>query len=206
LFYAIRFQNTGTDTAYEVHIVDTIDMNLDLSSLRIIGTSHPMILEATSDGILDFQFRNIMLPDSFVDEPNSHGYIHYTINHLPGLSEGTPIENQAFIYFDQNSPVITNQTLNTMVSMIPVSISDPEFSDDIKIYPNPFNDKITVVSKNSVNYKLTVMDIQGRQLIYSELTGNHSDINLNSLTSGVYLYKLINPESGHSINGKLIKR
>ena len=32
LEYTIRFQNTGTDTAYTVRIVDTLDIDLDISS------------------------------------------------------------------------------------------------------------------------------------------------------------------------------
>jgi hypothetical protein len=39
--YQIRFQNTGTDTAFTVVVVDTLSDRLDWSTFRMIGTSHP---------------------------------------------------------------------------------------------------------------------------------------------------------------------
>lgn len=41
LDYRIRFQNTGTDTAIFIHVLDTISPYLDLSTLSIGAVSHP---------------------------------------------------------------------------------------------------------------------------------------------------------------------
>lgn len=39
--YVVRFQNTGNDTAFRIVIEDTLDVNLDWSTLQPVNTSHP---------------------------------------------------------------------------------------------------------------------------------------------------------------------
>ena len=41
LDYTIRFQNTGTDTAFTVVVVDTLAVELDIASLELGAASHP---------------------------------------------------------------------------------------------------------------------------------------------------------------------
>jgi len=48
-----------------------------------------------------------MLLDSNANEPDSHGYVSYQVRHR-SLAVGTEIENEAYIYFDLNLPVLTN--------------------------------------------------------------------------------------------------
>ena len=67
LDYRIRFQNTGTDTAFTVVVRDTIEAGLDLATLQIGVSSHPMQVELR-DRALAFVFENILLPDSNVNE------------------------------------------------------------------------------------------------------------------------------------------
>lgn len=114
LHYLIRFQNTGTDSARIVRIRDTLDADLDPGTFRFIGASHPCLPSLSGMGNLEFTFNNIMLPDSNVDEPGSHGWVLYRIETDYGVPEGTVINNDASIYFDYNSPVVTNTT-NTII-------------------------------------------------------------------------------------------
>ncbi len=112
--YKIRFQNTGTDTAFQVLIVDTLPAMLDAQTLELGASSHPYRLDIYPGGILHFVFQPIALPDSNVNEPASHGYLQFRIAQLPDLADGTQIENQAAIYFDQNDPVYTNTAYHTI--------------------------------------------------------------------------------------------
>lgn len=43
--YLIRFQNTGTDTAFKVVIRDQLDKNLDWNSFEVLSSSHPYSLQ-----------------------------------------------------------------------------------------------------------------------------------------------------------------
>jgi len=115
LEYLVRFQNTGTDTAFTVVITDTISSFLDLSSLEVLGSTHPMTHQITNSNVLEFTFSNILLPDSNVNEQASHGSVMYSIKQNSSNVVGDTIENTANIYFDFNAPVITNTTISPIV-------------------------------------------------------------------------------------------
>lgn len=111
LTYIVRFQNTGTDTAYNIYVRDTLDLpNLDMNGFRILGASHPYQVTMSPGGQLEFAFPNIMLPDSGANQLASNGYFTYEVAPKAGLPLGTVIDNSASIYFDFNAPVKTNTT------------------------------------------------------------------------------------------------
>ena len=118
LLYTIRFQNTGTDTAFNVTIRDTLNSFLDAMSINVVGASHPFLKHFEEDSILVINFNNILLPDSNINEPGSKGFISFYSeikNNVPLESE---ITNSAAIYFDFNLPVITNSVANIFTEPI----------------------------------------------------------------------------------------
>lgn len=113
--FLVRFQNTGNASAQNIRIIDTLDVNFDLSTLRVIANSHSVMTTIDEEQrTVDFFFENIMLPDSVNNEPDSHGLISYEITPSPDLLVGTVLENTAYIYFDNNEPIITNTTWTTI--------------------------------------------------------------------------------------------
>jgi uncharacterized repeat protein (TIGR01451 family) len=66
--YLVRFQNTGTDTAFNVVVSDVLNNLLDPASFQILGTSHNSKVTRNGSTIY-FEFLNILLPDSNVNEP-----------------------------------------------------------------------------------------------------------------------------------------
>ncbi|MBL0342526.1 MAG: hypothetical protein IPP71_17465 [Bacteroidetes bacterium] len=106
-----------------MNIYDQLDVDLDLNSLIVTGSSHP-VTSWNVDGnrMLHFSFANINLPDSGTNEPASHGFIRYKIRPLTFLTIGNTITNEAAIYFDNNLPVITNSTTNEIV--VPSGINE----------------------------------------------------------------------------------
>ncbi|MBT8231252.1 MAG: hypothetical protein HKO66_14820 [Saprospiraceae bacterium] len=116
LRYRVRFQNTGNYPATTVIIGDMISESLDINTLKILDTSHPMTEVYHDDNHLRFIYENINLPDSVNNEPESHGFVFFEIWPHTELPEYTEIENTAFIYFDLNEPVITNTVRNTLVT------------------------------------------------------------------------------------------
>lgn len=116
LEYNINFQNTGNDTAFRVMIEDTLNPFLDLSTFEIIGSSHPMVANLDyPNRVVNFIFENILLADSNIDEPNSHGYVRYRIKPLQGIPDSVTVSNTAYIYFDFNPAVITNTATSHLV-------------------------------------------------------------------------------------------
>ncbi|MBK7969795.1 MAG: hypothetical protein IPK08_13115 [Bacteroidetes bacterium] len=146
--YLIRFQNTGNDTAFNVVILDTLDNNLNFSTFELLDASHSLQTEIKNDGAIKFSFLNILLVDSVANEPESHGYIRYRIRGNSGLADSTEINNTAYIYFDYNTAIITNTTLNTFVFVLPTGISEIANKDNVFIYPNPLSESATMTFNN----------------------------------------------------------
>src|SRR5690606_2721585 len=108
LTYTINFQNTGNYPAEDIYILDTLDQDLDVSSIQILGASHNIMTPYLHGNTILFDFEDIWLADSVSNEPESHGFVTYSIKTKPGLAQGTQIKNSASIYFDYNLPVLTN--------------------------------------------------------------------------------------------------
>ena len=68
LEYTIRFQNTGNDTAFVVRLLNALPQELDKTTLKIGASSHPMTYSLKGNGVLEFLYTNILLPDSTTNE------------------------------------------------------------------------------------------------------------------------------------------
>ena len=127
LRYTVRFQNTGTDVAYRVVVVDTLATDLEISTLQVGAVSHAYTLTISGKvrPVLTFTFDNIMLPDSSKNLAGSNGFISFTIKPKSNLPEKTEIKNFADIFFDYNEPVRTNTTFNQIYD-VPLVLNDSQ--------------------------------------------------------------------------------
>ncbi len=195
LEYIIRFQNTGTDTAFNVVIYDTLSAYLDITTIEPGSSSHPYTLDIFESNILRWAFENILLPDSNVNEPESNGFLKYKIHQVPGNTKGTVIENRAGIKFDFNEPVITNIVFNTVGNIDSITLNMPViYAQDIsvKVYPNPFN-STTTFEIQGINEPVTfeLYNIIGEQVkSISEITDKKFIISRENLSNGIYIYKI----------------
>jgi hypothetical protein len=194
--YLIRFQNTGTDTAFTVRILDTLSQFLDIATIRPGGSSHPYSFNMVGPGVAQFIFSNIMLPDSNVNEPASNGYVKFAIKPKSDLPNATAIENQAAIYFDFNEPVMTNKTLHTIGEKF-LNVSTVVFRPgvELEIYPNPASVRATFFIKSATPLAgtLRLFDLQGRQIRTQPFSTNTFEMDATALSPGMYLFRL---ESG----------
>jgi uncharacterized repeat protein (TIGR01451 family) len=189
LTYLIRFQNTGTDTAFQVKIKDMIPSQLNPATIVPGAASHNYNW-VVLNGELIFDFLNINLPDSFTNEPNSHGFVKFRIKQNAGNLPGTVIANQAGIYFDANPAVITNQTFNT----IPLPTSLPQQSvQDVIFMPNPVKDQLQLVLpfENIGNTTIEFIDVLGKNVQAQSIENKVSQINCTGLSRGIYMVRLI---------------
>lgn len=163
LTYNIEFQNTGTDTAFNIKLVDELDQNLDLSTLVINGSSHKLNY-ALQNRTLSFFFNNILLPDSNKNYQKSIGFVAYSLKPKPDIL-GKKIKNKASIFFDFNAPIITNTTSHT-IGLIHGKINYED--DQLIAYPIPLKGKLLNIYINIVstgNASLELYDINGRKLM-----------------------------------------
>jgi len=134
LEYTIRFQNTGNYPAEFVRIIDTLGAGLDPGSFRFLGSSHPCTWKLSGKGVVEFFFKDINLPDSVSNEPESHGFVSFNVRMQPTMGLGDIAENFADIYFDFNDPVRTNTAGTQIVYFLP---NNPPSGAGMSARPNP---------------------------------------------------------------------
>jgi uncharacterized repeat protein (TIGR01451 family) len=201
LTYTVHFQNTGTASAINIRIVDTLSANLDLATFQVINSSHTNSVTLNGN-ILTVRFPNIMLPDSFANSDASKGFVQYRIKPLSGITEGTEITNTAWIYFDYNAPIATNTTVN-LFDVTGIS-EKSEQASRLTVYPNPVNDQTNILysieNKSLVN--IAVYNFMGTLVTTirneQQPAGNYKKV-FNAkeygLSAGIYFVRL-------SVNGK----
>jgi uncharacterized repeat protein (TIGR01451 family) len=188
LTYTVRFQNTGTAPAQNVYILDTLDSNLDWSTFMPMQSSHPMTIVDLGNGVKRFEFSQIWLPDSTSNEPASHGALTYRIQENANNIVGSTIENTAYIYFDWNSPIVTNTTFNVNSDNWAVY---EKLNQPISIFPNPTNKELIIQNpfdNEKSNY--IIFDCFGKIIAIGDLESNLTKIFVDQFENGLYFLQI----------------
>ena len=191
LTYTIYFQNTGNDTAQHVYILDTLDNDIDESSVQLLAYSHEPLVQVMGN-VMKFNFPNINLVDSTTDEPHSHGYVQYRVRLKDGLVPGTIINNTAHIVFDFNTPVVTNTTFNQIDVFTAPQHPKGEHGVVAEIYPNPVESggelKLLFNGGERKEGLLTIYDLSGRKVFEKKIISSmqSQSVGLPRLVAGVY--------------------
>lgn len=202
LDYLIRFQNTGTDTAFYVEIQDTLSPWLDPASIRQVSASHPFRWSLSGAGIVKFIFDPIALPDSNANELASHGFVRFSIAQRPGNPLGAVLENRAGIYFDHNPVVLTNIANHTVcvdfieidLENVPVRTPDqPETG--LLVFPNPAGQEVRVQIETAHfnGGQVHLLDVYGRVLWQQTAFSETLILRRNGLAGGVYFVEFEAP-------------
>ncbi|MFM6935269.1 MAG: T9SS type A sorting domain-containing protein [Flavobacteriales bacterium] len=199
LTYTIRFQNTGTAPAQNIYIIDTLDADLDWSSLTLVEATHNMQIVNLGNGVIRFEFPNIWLADSTTNEAESHGHLVYRIMESTSAHAGTEIENTAYIYFDWNTPIVTNTTYN--INVIVIGGVEENGAEIAMVYPNPATESLTISYDGKFDYQL--VDLSGR-IITSGSGSDKETISISSAAVGIYQLT-VNGSKGNS-SLKVIKQ
>lgn len=195
LHYTIRFQNTGNFYATFVKITNDLSDKLDWTTFQLISTSHSNKVEIKNENQIEFFFQAIYLPASINNEPKSHGYITYKIKPKNTVKIGDVINNHAKIYFDYNSPIITNTVNTEIVKEAPLN-ENLNLEKDFNIYPNPVSDILTI----DTNYNLSetlIFNNLGQKILRFKGTRK---INVSKLNKGVYHIMIF------GLNGEILNR
>lgn len=83
------------------------------------------------------------------------------------------------------------------------NVSSFEIETDLNIYPNPFENQISIRSNELIN-SISLSDVNGKTIMMENLNNKSTSIQTTNLTSGIYLIRL-NLESGKTITQKVIK-
>jgi uncharacterized repeat protein (TIGR01451 family) len=209
MIYTVDFQNTGTYSARNVVVIDSISSELDMSTFKLISGSPTLPRVTSKDGRrLIFDFDNINLPDSKTNEPLSHGQFVYSLFSKNKLPIGDVINNTAYIYFDFNLPIVTNTTVNIIGEKTKLYTYEITKDNDVLVYPNPTTQNINIILANTNNaWTISVTDVLGREIYYhsTAINENNISIDLNSMP-GIYFMKIINMTTYQSKVEKIILR
>jgi uncharacterized repeat protein (TIGR01451 family) len=210
--YTLYFQNTGTDTAFNVFLLDTLSEHLDLTTFEPGPASHDYEVIWQEGSAVRFDFPNIMLPDSFVNEPASNGFVQFSIMPKEDLELPAWIFNKVGIYFDFNEPVITNTVYHTIdTGFLKVVTSVDWWAKDIEeveVSPNPSSDwvKWKWDADKEVEGRLEILDLMGKTVMSTPIRGSEVKMNVGQLSSGHYLFKITDRERLFSSGKILVKR
>jgi len=208
--YTIRFQNTGTDTAFNVVISDTLTSGLLANTFEMISSSHTC-KTTIRDNIVFFEFINILLPDSNINETKSHGFVCFRIKPHSSVPSGATVTNKAAIYFDYNLPVITN-TAETFIKpfvVVPLTL--------ISFTAVPQNDNTTALywnTANEINTKHFVIEQSNDGRSFTTVTNtvakgkasNSYAITVADITTGIIFFRLkIVDHDGSFVYSPIIK-
>lgn len=202
--YTVRFQNTGTDTAFKVIIKDTLSQKLSFESFEMLSSSHPYYIEVEDGYTAKWVFEDILLPDSNINEAASHGFVKYRISTASILEIGDSLNNRAAIYFDFNAPVITNTVSHYIVEQQSTSIQAVDWIP-LQVFPNPVHTMVTFEASEAwKRASLTLIDLRGKvvkQVVAGQ--GNRIQVSRGTLVPGVYIYKF-STSNGKQAFGKIV--
>ena len=209
--YRIRFQNTGTDTAFTVVIRDTLSEFLDLSTLSLGNSSHEYTARVDQARTLIFTYNNILLPDSTTNLEASQGFVDFSISPLQSAPLETVIENSAGIYFDFNEPVITNTVFHTLgrdFLEVVNSTINPGFNLSWEVYPNPSQGNIVIELAGEIptDARLLIFNSLGEPLLQLPCNGERTEASVAHLPAGWYHLQLRNAAGEVLGNAKLVKQ
>ncbi len=193
----VHFQNIGNYKAQNVIVLDTLDADLDWTTMRPVYQSHPCVVTMDNNGVAKFTFNNINLPAQMNDDFGSNGMLTYTIKTKKNLPVGTQFTNSAAIYFDFNKPVVTNTTLNTLGSTQDVPVMNNNNGGSFKVYPNPASNLFYVqlnITGANIETAMKVTDLTGKILLsknYTLTAGQQViEADVTSFTPGIYFISL----------------
>jgi hypothetical protein len=127
LDYLIRFENPTSESIKTITVANTLDKNIDLSSILIKESSHTMTSYKVGDKIY-FVFENINLGGN---TGNNDGYVAFQCKFKEDVADGTIITNLAELTFDEKKET-TNTTINTIVTNTPCVTQ----SKDVNVCPS----------------------------------------------------------------------
>lgn len=208
LKYLISFQNTNNTTLSYVNFYDTLSPDLDVSSFKIIYSSHPVEVIIIGN-LVQMKFDNINLPNNTTDEANSFIYASFNVKTKPNTDFKHTINNSAAVTFNSTAKLLSNTTETSLLTSTQEKISG---LDRLNIYPNPIGQNGGLCSfqlEKPSNLSWYISDVTGRKIL-SQATKKYTQgkhfIEFESiqLIPGNYQFHLISKEAEQTI--RMIKQ
>jgi hypothetical protein len=212
LRYQISFNNFGTDTVFYAVIIDTLDLNLDMSYIQETGSNKHYYTEVQTDpdnqykGILIWHFPDIRLapnPGMDYESLSSGSYIGFKVITKP-MSNGYVLKNIASVFYDNVYAGSTNPVYCTMQLTGIDELNTP--GGLLAFYPNPFQEQVNLVHPFRKDDLVKVFNSNGQE-VYRETLCTDQDrlsLELPHVSSGIYVIQVLS--EGKVLQGKVLKQ
>lgn len=107
------------------------------------------------------------------------------------------------IVIDSNGAAISYLLIDDVTLSQCTGIEEQKENVEIKLYPNPFNDNITIKIKSHELSEIILYDITSRKILQQQFT-NSVSLSTEQLAKGLYLYEVRNKD-GSCKKGKVVK-
>lgn len=203
--YTVEFQNLGTDTAFNVTIVDTIPSKFDVYSIKLLSASSNNISATIKGAVVSFKLNQVRLTPKTFDEAKSKGFISFSIELKDTLKIGEQVKNKAGIYFDYEDEVVTNQS-NVERVKNSASVQSSELMNNIPFaaYPNPSTNHLSLQTYDGKNIESVKFFSMTGQELFAE-SSNGIDFDISSWPNGLFLVVVkIDGQTYTVMNSKLV--
>lgn len=112
------------------------------------------------------------------------------------MTVGDTINNIAYIYFDYNTPVVTNLAMTRINTLV----SDNEFEQaEFSIYPNPTAHSFVIrLNTSSKARTVEIYSVLGERKLSETVYGGAITVNTNDFSSGIYFVNVWDGEKHES--------
>ena len=165
------------------------------SKMKEIGLTHWSATDSTVDNSSMFTglpggfrgnpsgFNNFGLSGSFWSAtPFGSATFQRGINYRLNANDGQLVESVAVANCGLSIRCIKNQS---------VAIANPTVVPNVRIFPNPASQSITVSVNNWNNSKLFIYNLLGNLVLQQQIVGENSEVGISSLAGGTYLLLIV---------------
>jgi hypothetical protein len=199
LNHVVPFTNTTQNVVNNVTIFTIFDADVDVSTLQIIDSSHPVSFSMANNEAF-FELDNIGLPVGGSVLGQNRGYVMYRIKPRAGIVDGDVVSANVNLKLDG----VFQQT--NFVSTIYRDVLDTPINEisTIKLYPNPTNGLITIETNSSIK-EVKVFNLAGQLLkTESNIQNAQTTLNIEAFPTGIY-FANVKTERGEKVF-KIVKK
>jgi hypothetical protein len=210
-FMKISVSNTsGSDEAIlrlDSNATTSFDDDFDAQKLYSMNTAVPNIateINGTKYSINAFDNTSSLAEIPLEFKAGSLGMCNISFEGVSGFAQGMYLKDShsqsvsslnsdtTFSVFVPNISVALNR-YSLVFNNVVTTVSSFPLSKSLIVYPNPAKDILNVDLGLKFNdLKVLIVDMLGNEIINEQLRNQHTSLNIQNLSSGVYVVKVIN--------------
>jgi hypothetical protein len=123
-----------------------------------------------------------------IDETSAKYYYAVSSPFTIQIRPINPINYKIFSVSDKNCTIFPTSTAIVKIELI---TANEELQDiEVKLFPNPTSDRITIQSDNFKNTTLQITDVLGKQILQQNINKSETILDLSNYSSGQYFLQL----------------